>query len=71
MTVRLRLARILDRTSLRLLMADARATCRREGHMWDWDSERPAGAPHVNDFCWRCEAHRSETQSATQPNPQP
>lgn len=56
MTVRLRLVRLLDRASHRLEMADARAACRREGHRWD--SERPAGALHVRDFCWRCEARR-------------
>ena len=56
MNARLRLVRLLDRTSHRLEMADARARCRSEGHMWD--SERPAGALHVRDFCWRCEAHR-------------
>ena len=51
-----RLVRLLDRASHRLELADARAACRREGH-W-WDSERPAGALHVHDFCWRCEARR-------------
>ena len=63
MTARLRLVRLLDRASHRLELADARAACRREGH-W-WDSERrerwvpdPAGALHVRDFCWRCEARR-------------
>ena len=56
MSTRLRLVRLLDRASLRLAMADARATCRREGHLWD--SERPGGATHERDFCWRCEAHR-------------
>ena len=56
MSTRLRLVRLLDRASHRLELADARAACRREGH-W-WDSERPAGALHVHDFCWRCEARR-------------
>ena len=56
MNTRLRLVRLLDRASRRLELADARAACRREGHQWD--SERPAGALHVHDFCWRCEARR-------------
>lgn len=56
MSARQRLVRLLDRASHRLEMADARAACRREGHRWD--SERPAGALHVHDFCWRCEARR-------------
>ena len=63
MSARLRLVRLLDRTSHRLEMAEARAACRREGHQWD--SERrerwapdTAGALHAHDFCWRCEAYR-------------
>ena len=38
----------------RLDLVAGRLTCRREGHMWD--SDRPSGALHERDFCWRCGA---------------
>lgn len=44
-------------------LASARRECRRAGHLWD--SERPAGALHERDICWRCDAvrpHRQETR---------
>ena len=36
----------------------SRVTCKRKGHLWD--SERPRGAIHKRDICWRCDAVREE-----------
>ncbi len=36
----------------------ARAECARTGHLWD--SDRPAGALHERDICWRCDAVRRQ-----------
>ena len=53
-----KIARAIWQTREKCDLIASRATCKRKGHLWD--SERPRGAIHKRDICWRCDAVRED-----------